>query len=112
MQSYYCLQMTIVFLKCNILLSCKLLKVTSMKFAQAKRCPLQEQILCTKVHFIVSNDALNDCIDDIFIIFVKKKYYLIFFSFRDRTKVPRGKSIKKSKDWVKEKKDRRRRQGK
>ena len=78
MQSYYCLQMTIVFLKCNILLSCKLLKVTSMKFAQAKRCPLQEQILCTKVHFIVSNDALNDCIDDIFISFVKKKCYLIF----------------------------------
>ena len=83
-----------------------------MKFAQAKRCPLQEQILCTKVHFIVSNDALNDCIDDIFIFFGKEEVLFDIFSFRDRTKVPRGKSIKKSKDWVKEKKDRRRRQGK
>jgi len=35
-----------------------------------------------------------------------------FSGRRERSKVPRGKSIKKSKDWVKEKKDRRRRQGK
>jgi len=31
---------------------------------------------------------------------------------RERTKVPRGKSVKKSKDWIKEKKERRKRQGK
>ncbi|XP_022797090.1 probable 18S rRNA (guanine-N(7))-methyltransferase [Stylophora pistillata] len=35
-----------------------------------------------------------------------------FSGKRERNKVPRGKSIKKSKDWVKDKKDRRRRQGK
>lgn len=40
------------------------------------------------------------------------KFEFFCFCFRERSKVPRGKSIKKSKDWVKEKKDRKRRQGK
>ena len=93
------------------------MQVTKSKFneiAQAKRCPLQEQILCTKVHFIVSNDALNDCIDDIFIIFVKKKCYLIFFlletglKFREENRLKKAKTgskKRKTEDVAKESKD-------
>ena len=37
---------------------------------------------------------------------------MLIFLYRERfDKVPRGKSIKKSKDWIQAKKDRRRRQG-
>ena len=93
------------------------MQVTKSKFneiAQAKRCPLQEQILCIKVHFIVSNDALNDCIDDIFIIFVKKKCYLIFFlletglKFREENRLKKAKTgskKRKTEDVAKESKD-------
>ena len=58
------------------------MQVTKSNFNEicaSETLPIARTNSMHKVHFIVSNDALNDCIDDIFIIFVKKKCYLIFF---------------------------------
>ena len=101
MQSYYCLQMTIVFLKCNLLLSYKLLRVASMKSLPTARTNSMHK---SAFYCLVSNDALNDCIDDIFIIFVKKKCYLIFFLLETGLKFREDNRLKKAKTGSKKRK--------
>ena len=44
-------------------------------------------------------------------IYVQLRCYLSVYSYREKFKNLKGKSIKKSRDWILEKKERRRRQG-